>query len=142
VKRQVGQAVMGERRLRSPWSVAAALGTVALALPALAQPPDTAPSLAAPGECAQPEREIVTSPQEASPFDPAGAPVQHFAPADVASGLPAPARPTPRDPGSPRDGGCDAPDAGCVGRLPVSRGLVESPPQPGLPPGAGGGVRP
>lgn len=130
-------------------SACASLGAAAaFAVPALAghaQPLDAAgtPSLAPPGECAQPEQEVVTSPQQGEPpFDPAGAPVAHFVPADVAAGPPAPPRPAPGEPDTPRDGGCDAPDAGCLGSLPAARGLVDSPPQPGLPPGADGRSRP
>ena len=103
--------------------------------------PTAAPSLAPPGECAQPERELTASAQDLAPFYPvAGPPANHFTPGDVAAAPPSLPRPQPVDPGGPRQGGCDAPDAGCVGSLVglTGRGLVESPTQPGLPPGAGG----
>lgn len=129
------------RRARPPGPVAALVAILVATLgaaPALADPA-ASPTLAPPGDCAQPERELVSAPRQgAPPFDPAGRPVEHFAPGQVAAGPGAPPRPVPREPGLPR-GGCDAPDAGCLGSLPTARGLRESPPQPGLPPGAGSG---
>jgi hypothetical protein len=77
-------------------------------------------------------------------FDVAGSARHHFTPSDVAAGAGGEGAVLPDAPAFAR-GACDAPDAGCGsllgGAAPAgggAGGVVESPVQPGLPPGAGG----
>ncbi|HXK24373.1 MAG TPA: hypothetical protein VMS55_17015 [Myxococcota bacterium] len=120
------------RRLRHARASALALGLLALAAVAGADPPPGVP-LAPPGDCAQPR-----TPQGASlstdKFEIAGSPIHHFTPGDVAVGPGAAF--TPPDAPTFTRGPCDAPNPGCrtiLDRPPIA--IDEPPPGSGSTPG-------
>ena len=124
---------VNRRSLRAARASALALGLLALAAAASADPPGV--PLAAPGDCAQP-RTPQGAKQSADDFEIAGSPRTHFTPGDVALGPPGGFTP-PEAPTFTR-GPCDAPNAGCrtiLDRPPIS--IDEPPPGSGGTPGGG-----
>ena len=134
------------RTLQRAGGISAWLACMGLAAAAGGDPAGA--PLAPPGPCAEPRADLRAAPDAevlqpdpaAQGFDVAGSPRHHFTPQDVAApGGDAGFTPPP-SPGFTRSP-CDAPNAGCASILQSApRGIKESPAQPGLPPGAGGGT--
>jgi hypothetical protein len=122
------------RTLRHAHASALALGLLALAATAGADPPGV--PLAPPGDCAQP-RTHEGAQQRADEFEIAGSPRHHFTPGDVALG-PDGGGFTPPDAPTFTRGPCDAPNPGCrtiLDRPPIT--IDEPPPGSGSTPGGG-----
>lgn len=130
--------------LRAARGLAAVLALAGLAAPASGDPAGA--PLAPAGPCAEPRPELRAAPDadalteeadgEGDAFDLAGSARHHFTPGDVAAGPGGPGSQPPEPPSFIYQP-CDAPNAGCGSLLDAAgRGIVESPVQPGLPPGA------
>ena len=112
------------RSLRHARASALALGLLALAAAAGADPPGV--PLAPPGDCAQP-RTAQGAQQRADEFEIAGSPRHHFTPGDVALGPGISAFTPPVAPTFTR-GPCDSPNPGCrtiLDRPPIA---IDEPP--------------